>query len=541
MSKMKTGALVGAAMIAAVAGHAAAQCSVSTGPDVIVGRIIGASGAGSQIQNYNVSGTLDAVSLGTTSCNIGNALLRWDAFPANTHPAIGGNMYKWKTVNGSGRFEQIGMSWLKHGFTALAQSECCTCTNPGTGTRLGIGCSDPYTGSRNGGQGSAGPRWQINAATGFFPTGSSANPTRSATNTDRRLEMLLTDLEVSSAAVRYFGEAQYVSPDDAAAGNKNNNASYIECTVAAGTAATGFNFSFINTGAGTGPNTTQRQKSAIEAWPLVEPGVTLTNVLVPSDGKFIVGSKATDLGGGIWHYEYAVYNMNSDRNGGSFSVPVPAGVNVTNIGFHDVTYRNGDATDNLGVGMSNAINFSSTDWAATVATGSITWATELEGANVRANAIRWGTTYNFRFDANIAPNLTGEVSLGLWKHGTPDSMAVVAQIPGTPSVSCAADLDNDGNFGNGGTPDGGVDINDLLFFLTAFENGSISVDLDNDGDPAVGTPDGGVDINDLLYFLAQFELGNMDLDNDGVDPQLPDGGTDINDLLFFLFHFEAGC
>lgn len=150
MSNLKTGVLVGAAMIAAIAGQAAAQCQTATGPDVIVGRIIGATGAGSQMQNYSVSGTgaatLDAVSLGTTSCNIGDALLRWDAFPSATHPAIGGNMYKFKTVDGSGRFEQIGMSWLKHGFTALAQSECCTCQNPGTGSRLGIGCSDPLHG-----------------------------------------------------------------------------------------------------------------------------------------------------------------------------------------------------------------------------------------------------------------------------------------------------------------------------------------------------------------------------------------------------------
>lgn len=502
-ARIGAGAFVGAAMLAMVAGQAHAQCQTSHGPDVIVGRIIGSTGTGSASpSNFNVSGVLDATSLGTTSCNIGDTVLRWDAFPANTHPAIGGNMYKFKVVNGSGRFEQIGLSWLKHGFTALAQSQCCTCQNPGTGTRLGIGCSDPYTADRNGGQGSLGPRWQVNAYTGFFPTTSAANPTRTATTVDRRLEILLSDLEASSAAVRYFGESQYVSPDDAAAGNQNNNASTIECTVTAGTAAQGYNFSFLSND----PTATQRQTSAIQMWPTCEAGVTLTTVIVPGEGKFMVGSKATDLGGGMWHYEYAVYNMNSDRCAGTFTVPLQPGTNVSNMEFHGVTYRDGDATNNIGAGMSNTINFSNAAWAVTTAGTSVSWATEAEGVNIRANAIRWGTTYNFRFDANVAPNLTGSVDLGLWKAGTPGAVSATAQVPGTPVVTtCAADLDNDGNFGNGGAPDGGVDINDLLYFLIGFENGSALVDLDNGS--GTGTPDGGVDINDLLFFLAHFEVG----------------------------------
>jgi hypothetical protein len=69
---------------------------------------------------------------------------------------------------------------------------------------------------------------------------------------------------------------------------------------------------------------------------------------------------------------------------------------------------------------------------------------------------------------------------------------------------CPADLDD----GSGtGTKDGGIDINDLLYFLEKFEQGNIAADLDNDGDPAIGVPDGGVDISDLLFFLARFEAG----------------------------------
>ena len=67
---------------------------------------------------------------------------------------------------------------------------------------------------------------------------------------------------------------------------------------------------------------------------------------------------------------------------------------------------------------------------------------------------------------------------------------------------CPADLDD----GTGsGACDGGVDINDLLYFLAAYEAGSIAADLD-DG-TGTGTPDSGVDINDLLFFLARYEAG----------------------------------
>jgi len=65
---------------------------------------------------------------------------------------------------------------------------------------------------------------------------------------------------------------------------------------------------------------------------------------------------------------------------------------------------------------------------------------------------------------------------------------------------------------------------------------------DLDDGSGTGTPDGGVDINDLLYFLAQYEAGAVAVDlDDGSGTWTPDGGVDINDLLFFLAHYEGGC
>lgn len=81
-----------------------------------------------------------------------------------------------------------------------------------------------------------------------------------------------------------------------------------------------------------------------------------------------------------------------------------------------------------------------------------------------------------------------------------DSYRVGIATMGDPS--CPADLDD----GTGtGTPDGAVEISDLLYFLGAFESGAIVADLDNGTN--TGTPDGGVDINDLLFFLVRFEGG----------------------------------
>ena len=79
--------------------------------------------------------------------------------------------------------------------------------------------------------------------------------------------------------------------------------------------------------------------------------------------------------------------------------------------------------------------------------------------------------------------------------------AVERVLPAVLTI-CIADADD----GSGtGVCDGGVTIDDLLFYLGLFEAGNIRADVD-DGSGS-GTPDGGVTIDDLLYFLARFEAG----------------------------------
>ena len=68
--------------------------------------------------------------------------------------------------------------------------------------------------------------------------------------------------------------------------------------------------------------------------------------------------------------------------------------------------------------------------------------------------------------------------------------------------ACPADLDD----GSGtGIPDGGVTIDDLLYYLDLYARGVLAADLD-DGS-GTGTHDGGVTIDDLLYFLTRYSAG----------------------------------
>jgi HYR domain-containing protein len=379
------------------------------GPDVIVGDLQNTMRYGS------VSG-VTAFSVGTTSCNVGSQPLSWNAFDAQ-HPVIAQNLYRLKNR----RFEQIGMSWLKHGFFAESEFLCFPDCQTTDGATLGVHCSDPYNANLNGDQGNLGPRWQVNASTGSFPY-PPANPNTPAT-IGRRLQVHDADLDpAQNAGALYFVEGQYVTPDDAAAGNGTNNASYRPVNVGGAPGSGVYDLSLTGS--------TVREESAIHAWKAADPSVILANVDVPNDGRFTLGYLVTDNGDGTWHYEYALHNMNSDRSAQSFSVPVPPGLVIRNVGFHDVDYHSGDGID--------GVTTSGTDWTSTVLNGAITWSTQSSAVNPNANALRWGTLYDFRFDAN-APPTPGLGTITLFKAGSPGSVTVATRVPtdGTPCVDQA--------------------------------------------------------------------------------------------------------
>jgi hypothetical protein len=383
-----------AASVLAIPAGAMAQVS---GPDVIVGEIPDTS----FYTSSGAIGGLHAYSIGTTSCNLGNQPLEWIS-STNRHPVISQNMYR--LLNG--RFEQIGQSFLKHGFTALQGTVCGACSAYPNGSHLGPGCSDPYSASLNGSQSGLGPKFEVNAATGYFPYPFTNLPGSGTLN--RRLQVRQTDLAIPGAL--YFVASRYVAPDDTEAGNDDNNQSYRRVTINA-------SYSLSLQG------TTQRTKPAIEAWRdhglgvgVPDPGVMLTVIDIASDGRIVIGSKAIDLGGGNYRYEYALQNLNSDRSGGSFTIPLPTGAVVTNVGFHDVDYHSGEPYD-------------LTDWTVTVGAGDVTWATTPYSSNPNANALRWDTVYSFWFETSSAP-ASASATLGMFKPGTPSSVSGAAWVPG---------------------------------------------------------------------------------------------------------------
>ncbi len=373
-------------------GTYSANAGTTTGPDVTVIRI-------GDVANNGSSGSTQAYSVGTTSCNVGNQPVWWcndsgDTFcNTNQHPVIAQNMYRLK----GGRFEQIGMSWLKHGFvsTNSFESACGSCVSPPHGgDQLGVGCTDTYSSGLNGSR-PLGMRSEVNATNGDFRY--PYTTVSSSTVIDQRVQVARSELDpAANPGARYWVEGHYIAADDAGVGNAFNNASYREVTVSAGT----YNLSFVGS--------TVREMPAISVWQVIDPTVRIVNADVPGPivERFHVARKVTEIVGGF-HYEYAVHNMNSDRAARRFVVQFPNPTVITNVGFRDVNHHSGEP-------------FATTDWTVDLVglPNAVQWLTDTFDVDSNANALRWGTMFSFWFDAD-QPSAGSTHTIGLFKPGTP--------------------------------------------------------------------------------------------------------------------------
>ncbi|MCI0363598.1 MAG: hypothetical protein L0Y44_03305 [Phycisphaerales bacterium] len=428
----------------------------AVGPDVVYSEC-------TSISNHAPVGGIRAYTLGSHTCNIGNQNLLWIN---DGTPALAMNAYR---LHG-GRLVQIGMSWCKTACCAGAQQGCGLNCNGVGGNMLGAGCLDVYSSGWNEAQAALAPRSGINGYTGSM---SPIPPVVGPTSITRRLQVPETEMSAANyPGAQYFVEGQYAASDDAAQDGPNayNNASYKRVNVSAGfvMSLSGSMFDGV---------------PAIQTWHdhgnginNPDPTVQILNVDVPAEGRFITASKVVDNGNGTWRYEYAVFNLSSHRSGGSFTVPVHTAVNVTNIGFHDVLYHSGEPYDN-------------TDWTNVVDSTGVTWhSPQTFAQNQNSNALRWGTMYNFWFDADQAPNSNASIIIGLFRPGDPTSISFNGPAPSAPCTDLNADSL--------------VDVLDLLAVISVWGPCADPKNCPADIAPTGG--DGTVDMADALAIIANW-------------------------------------
>lgn len=417
-------------------------------------------GGGHDMEFYGSSDGKVGWAVGTTSCNRGNIVAPWYGGTSNT-PVIAQNCYRYK----DGRFEQIGLSWLKHSFCAISEPGCDTwdgdgCQSTGCDT-LGVGCADTYWADLNA-DGDA-PRSEINAYTGIYNYPFLLSP--SGPNSIRgKIQLSPVDIDpAANQGARYFIEGQYVEPNEHQFGVHMNNASYKEVS-----------FNSISSSSGVG--VTQHMVPGVYAWKACDPLVTVRDIYtVEEDGGPALGHvayRASDNGDGTWHYEYVVHNQNSHRSFRSFSVPVPACVSISDVEFVDLDYHSGEVIDG-------------TDWSYSRDGDMVTWNTDSHAVNPNGNAIRWATMYTFRFDASTAPVGDTNGFAGYFRSGIGDGVGLELDRPGDClGTECPGDLNGDGI----------VSVEDILVVLDAF-NQNDSGDTDGDGV---------TDVVDLLTVIGEY-------------------------------------
>ncbi len=133
-----------------------------------------------------------------------------------------------------------------------------------------------------------------------------------------------------------------------------------------------------------------------------------------------------------------------------------------------------------------------------------------------------GGPLTYQWNKNLVP-LTDGVSCGSTISGAQSSTLTITNCAGADAAVYGVTVS-----GPCGTL---VSAGQLLVCVADVDDGS-----------STGTCDGGVTIDDLLYFLYLIEIGDPAADiDDGNQTGQPDCGVTIDDLLYYLPLFESGC
>ncbi len=322
--------------------------------------------------------------IGHSWCNSGSVNLPWQSqsggLMVDRYPRIAFLLAR----ESGGRMVQVsGQSYCKHSPTAFnfSSGPCAPC-NVGTGSFFFVGCSDTYGSGTNAGQQALGPTTEIdpwlgtwNPVGSYFDRGDPPVSGSAATDGARSLStsgfdpvknrMVVRESDLVAGA-NYYGQAYAMVQGEPVTARDNNAASRQIAITSTGNGWTASTSAAVRLG----PVLTQ--------WSGALTGIGQNGT---DDGRFMVAVKVTGPSSGVYHYEYAVHNLDNARAGAALRIPMPAGATVTNPGFHDI-----DA-DPL-----NEWTFSRT-------------ASEVVFAAAPNNALEWNTIYNCWFDSTQAPPL----------------------------------------------------------------------------------------------------------------------------------------
>lgn len=351
-------------------------------------------------------------------CNVGTVNIPWHAAMQPDHPKFGFMICR----ESDGRFVQISdRSYVKHAFTSINSSSFCgTCINPGTGTVMGVHCSDTYGVGNNNDPYYLGPPEELdpwlgtwNPINSYFDRGDPdvgfpqnqdgvRSLTRSQTNAFNNVKnrVNVKDRDLAVPGTYYY--AIHLMHEGEPVENRTNNLASRPFT--ASWTGSSWNVSW-NVAA-------QRQGTFLQWWTGASVDLGGNGM---DDGRFAVGVKVTGPVGGMWHYEYAVHNIDNNRGGASFRLPICSSARVSNAGFKDI---DADPLD---------------DWSMSRQNGELVFTAP---AN---NPLNWNEIFNFWFDSDAAP-VQGQVHLDEARLGAGAlDVAVTSQVPmSVPNVYLGA-------------------------------------------------------------------------------------------------------
>ncbi len=364
------------------------------------------------------------IGFGHAFCNAGTVHVPWQ-----TSPTTAGQMtdihFKIAFLlarESNGRIVQVSTpeTCVKHSRVTynLGSSQCGTCqTGPASTFRMG--CYDAYSTGFNGNRFNLGPTSEIDPWTGSWnPVGSyfdrgdpavvgaaASDGVQSLTSTQANAfevvknRVVVPESELSQPGT-FFGQVHLVCEGEPV-GNRGNNL-----------LSEALNFTWNGSAWTTSNAGGPVQGSVLNRWSGATRN-TAGNGL--DDGRFLVAAKVTGPVNGVYHYEYAVHNIDNVRGGASLKLPLHPSAQLTAVGFRDID--------------GNVLN----DWTWSRSGGELAF---LASAN---NSLDWNSLYNFWFDTTVAPT-AGTVTIDQARIGAGAlSVAVASDVPnGSLSATVAS-------------------------------------------------------------------------------------------------------